>query len=107
MVLVTLPKTFQDGDRLVQGWRIDDDRLEAPLQRAVLLDVLAIFVERRRPHALQLAAGQRGFEHVGGVYGAFGGTSPDERMQLVNEKDDAAVLRDLVDDGFEALFELS
>jgi hypothetical protein len=35
---------------------LDHDRLEAPLQRRIALDVLAVLVERRRPDALELAA---------------------------------------------------
>ena len=38
---------------------------------------------------------------------AFGGTCSDERVQLVDEQDDLLVLRDLVHDRLEALFELT
>src|SRR3989449_10653295 len=47
--------------------RVDDHRLEAPLEGAVLLDVLAVLVEGRRADALQLPARQRRLQHVGGV----------------------------------------
>ena len=41
--------------------------LEPASQGRVLLDVLAVLVERRRADALDLAAGQGRLEHVGGV----------------------------------------
>ena len=65
-------------------------RLEAALERRVLLDVLAILVERRRADAAQLAAGQRRLEQVGGVDRALGGAGADQRVQLVDEQDDRA-----------------
>jgi hypothetical protein len=46
----------------------DEDLLEAALQRGVLLDVLAVLVERRRADHPQLAAGQHRLEHVAGVH---------------------------------------
>src|SRR6267143_1351443 len=73
VILVALAQPLQDFDRLIHRGRIDDHRLEAPLQRAVLLDVLAVLVEGRGADALQLAARQRRLQHVGRVYGSFGG----------------------------------
>ena len=107
MILVLLAQTLEDLDRFVHRRRIDDHRLEAALERAVLLDVLAVLVQRRRADALQLAARERGLEHVAGVDRAFGRTRPHERVQLVDEQDDLLVLRDLVHDGLEALLELT
>ena len=42
--------------------------LEAPLQRGVLLDPLAVLVQRGRADHPQLAAGQHRLEHVAGVH---------------------------------------
>ena len=67
---------------------IDEDRLEAALQRGVLLDVLAVLVERRRADAVQLAARQHRLEHVRGVHRALGRARADDRVQLVDEQDD-------------------
>ena len=64
------------------------DRLEAPLERRVLLDVLAVLVERRRADAMQFAARQRRLEHVGGVHRALRLAGADERVQFVDEQDD-------------------
>ena len=68
----------------------DVDRLEAPLQGRVLLDVLAVLVQRGRADAAQLAAGQGRLEQVAGVHRALGPAGPDDRVQLVDEQDDLA-----------------
>src|SRR6266849_4259718 len=107
VLFVALAEALQDLDRLAHRRRVDDHRLEAPLERPVLLDVLAVFVERGRADALQLAAGERRFQHVGGVDGAFRRPRADQGMQLVDEQDDVLVLGDLVDDRLEPLFELA
>ena len=70
----------------------DQHFLEAPLERGVLLDVLAVFIERGRAHAVQLAARQRGLEHVAGVHRALGLAGADHGVQLVDEQDDLAFL---------------
>ena len=56
----------------------------------VLLDVLAILVERRGADAPQLAAGERRLQQVGRVAAAFGRAGADDRVQLVDEQDDVA-----------------
>src|SRR5204862_175483 len=107
VLLVALAQPLEDLDRLVHRRRIDDHRLEAALERAVLLDVLAVLVEGRRPYALQLAARQCRFQHVGRIHCALGRAGPHQGVQLVDEQDDVAVLRDLVDDRLEPLLELT
>ena len=69
----------------------DEDRLEAPLERGVLLDALAVLVERRRADAAQLAARERGLEQVGRVHRALGRAGADDGVQLVDEQDDLAL----------------
>ena len=69
----------------------DEHRLEAALERGVLLDVLAVLVERGRADAAQLAARERRLEHVGRVHRALGRAGADERVQLVDEQDDLAL----------------
>ena len=66
------------------------DGLEAALERGVLLDVLAVLVERGRADRAQLAAGEHRLEQVGGVDRALGGAGADDRVQLVDEEDDRA-----------------
>src|SRR5262249_6516033 len=65
--LVLVTETADDLDGLRHRRRLDDDRLEAALEGAVLLDVLAVLVERGRADRLDLTARERGLEHVRGV----------------------------------------
>ena len=48
MLLVSLFEPAENRDRVLDARLIDEDRLKAPLERRVLLDVLAVLVERRR-----------------------------------------------------------
>ena len=56
---VFLLEAAQDRDRVLDRRLGDEHRLEAPRQRRILLDVLAVFVERGRADAMQFAARQR------------------------------------------------
>src|SRR5690606_36457835 len=106
--LVLLLEPTQDRDRVLDARFIDVDRLEAPLQRGVFLDVLLILVERRGANAVQLAAGECGLQQVAGVHRAFGGAGADQRVHLVDEQDDVAVgALHLVEHGLEPLLELT
>ena len=95
---------------MVSGTRrlADEHRLEAPLERRVLLDIFAIFVERRRADAVQLAARQRRLQQIAGVHRAFGLAGADERVHLVDEQDDVARgLPHLVEHALQPLLELA
>ena len=108
MRLVLLLQAAQDRDRVGDRRLADEDRLEAALEGGVLLDVLAVLVERRRPHRAQLPARQHRLEEVGGVDGALGRAGADDRVQLVDEEDDLALgVRDLGEDGLQPLLELA
>ena len=91
MDLVALAQAAQDADRVFDRRLADHHRLEAPLERGILLDVLAVLVERRRADRVQLAARQHRLEHVRGVHRAFGGAGADDGVQLVDEQDDLAL----------------
>src|SRR5581483_1928637 len=106
--LVRLLQAAEDRDRVRHRRLADEDRLEAALERRVLLDVLAVLVERRRADAAQLAPRQHGLQHVGGVDRALGRARTDDRVQLVDEEDEIALCSsDLVEDGLQAFFELA
>ncbi len=87
--------------------RLDDDRLEAALEGAVLLDVLAVLVERGGADGLDLAARQGRLQHVRGVDRALGGAGADQRVELVEEEDDVLRLADLLHHRLEPLLELA
>src|SRR5699024_9969816 len=103
--LVTVAQALEDLDRVLEVGLGDLDRLEAALERGVLLDVLAVLVERRRADRLELAAGEHRLEDRGGVDRALGGTGTDERVDLVDEEDDVAARADLLENLLEALLE--
>ena len=106
--LVLLLEAAQDRDGVLDGGLADEHRLEAPRERRVLLDVLAVLVERGGADAVQLAARERGLQHVGGVHRALGLAGADQGVQLVDEQDDVALGRGhLLQHGLEALLELA
>jgi hypothetical protein len=106
--LVAFLQATQDGDGVLDAGLIDQHLLEAPLQRGILLDVLAIFIQRGRTHAMQLAAGQRRLQHVAGIHGTLGLAGTDHGVQLVDEQDDLAfLLGQIIEHGLEPLLELA
>ena len=106
--LVALLQTAQDRDRVGDRRLADEDRLEAPLERRVLLDVLAVLVERRRADGAQLAAREHRLQEVRRVDGALGRARADDRVQLVDEEDDlAGGVLDLREHRLQPLLELA
>ena len=87
--------------------RIDEDFLEPAGQRRILLDVLAVLVERRGADALDFAAGQGRLEHVRGVDRPFRAAGADQRVQLVDEQDRVLRAADFVHHRLDPLFELA
>jgi hypothetical protein len=86
----------------------DQHLLEAALERRVLLDVLAVLVERGRADAMQFAARQRGLQHVARIHGALGLAGADHGVQFVDEQDDLAfLLRQIVEHRLQALLEFA
>ena len=105
---VALLEAAQDRDRVLDRGLAHEHGLEAPLERGVLLDVLAVLVERGRADAVQLAAGQRGLQHVAGVHRALGLAGADHGVQLVDEEDDLAFLfGEVVQHALQPLLELA
>ena len=106
--LVALLQAAQDGDGVLHRRLAHEDRLEAPLQRRVLLDVLAVLVQRGGADGVQLAAGQRRLEHVAGVHGPLGRARAHDGVHLVDEEDDLPLGGDdLLQHGLEPLLELA
>ena len=107
MHLVALLQSPQDRDGVLDRRLIHVHRLEAPLQRRVLLNVLSVLVQRGSADRAQLAARQRRLQEVGGVDRALRGTRSDQGVQLVDEEDDLALrILDLLQHRLEPVFEL-
>ena len=83
------------------------DGLQPAFQGRVALDIFAVVVQGGGADALDFAAGQGGFEDVGGVHGAFGGAGADQGVDFVDEQDAVAGVFDFLDDFFEAFLELA
>ncbi len=105
--LVALAQTLEDLAGLLDARLFHQDLLEAALESRVLLQVLAVFVERGGADGLQLAPGQSRLEDGGRVDGAFSRAGAHEVVDLVDEQDDVAALGDLFHDLLEALLELA
>ena len=105
---VTLREAAQNGDGVLDRGLADEDRLEAPFQRGVLLDGRAVLVERGGADQAQLAPGQHRLDHLAGVHRALGRARADQGVQLVDEGDDLALgVGDLLEHRLEALLELA
>ena len=85
--LVPLLEAAEDGDGVRDAGLAHQHRLEPALERGVLLDVLAVLVQRGGADDAQLAARERRLEHVARVHRAFGRARADDRVQLVDEGD--------------------
>lgn len=105
--LVPVAQTLEDLDRVGEGRLRHLDRLEAALEGRVLLEVLAVLVQRGGTDGLELTAGQHRLQDRSGVDGALGGTRTDQRVQLVDEQDDVAAGADLLEDLLQALLEVT
>src|SRR5690606_10496539 len=106
--LEALAEPSQDRDRVLDRRSIDEHGLEAALERGVLLEVLAVLIERRRADAVELAASEHRLEQVAGVHRSFGASGADDRVELVDEEDDPSVaLLDLLENRLETLLELA
>ena len=95
MRLIAIAQPLQDGKTFLLVGLADNNRLKAPLQGGVFFNMLAVLIERRRTDALQLTAGQRRLEDIGGIDGPLGSPRPDDRMQLIDENHDVAGLTQL------------
>ena len=102
-----MPRRICDG--VLDRRLADEDLLEAALQGGVLLDALAVLVERGRADHAQLTAREHRLEHVAGVHrGVAAGARADDGVELVDEGDDLALGGlDLLEHGLEPLLELA
>ena len=77
--LVAVLQSAQDADGVLHRRLTDEHLLEAPLQRGVLFDVLAVLVERGGADQSQFAAGQHRLDHVAGVHRRLAGRAGTRR----------------------------
>ena len=108
MRFVLVLQAAQDRDGVLDGRLVDIDRLEAPGQSGILLDVFFVLVERGGADAVQFAARQRRLKQVRGIHGAVGLAGADQGVHLVDKQNvGAGSGRHLLQHGLEALFEFA
>ena len=103
---VAVAHALQHANRLIFTRRGHLDRLEAPLERAILLNRLAVFRRRRRADALNFAPAQRRLQDVRGVERSLRGSRSHQRVQFVDEDDRVLALHQFLHDGLQPFFEL-
>ena len=94
----------QHTQRLFGRRLFHDDLLKTPLQRAVALDIFAVFAQGGGSDALQFAPGQRRFQDVGRVERPLRAAGADDRVDFVDKEDHVAAgefLQQQVDPFFE------
>mmetsp|Transcript_74057 Transcript_74057/g.176583 ORF Transcript_74057/g.176583 Transcript_74057/m.176583 type:complete len:274 (+) Transcript_74057:1346-2167(+) len=97
----------QDGDGCLHRGLIHAHLLETPLQRRVLLDVLAVLIHGGGPNAAQLPPRQHGLQQVRRVHGPIGLASADQQVCLVDEENDPPLgVFDLLEHGLQAFLKL-
>ena len=101
-------EALEDLDRVGDARLLDVDLLEPADQRAVLLEILPVFLVGRRADAAQRALRQRRLQQVRRVHrAARGGAGADDGMNLVDEEDRVLVLLDLLHHLLQALLEVA
>ncbi|SPE30427.1 conserved hypothetical protein [Candidatus Sulfopaludibacter sp. SbA6] len=88
MHFVALLQPAQNRNGVLYRGLVHQHRLEPALEGRILLDVLAVFVQRGGADAVELAARQHGLKQVAGVHRALRLTRAHYRVQLVDEQDD-------------------
>ena len=81
--------------------------LETALQGSVLLNAVAVLVERGGTNTLDSAACQRRFHDIGSIHTARRAAGTDDGVDLVDEDDDIGILLYLLEKGTDTLLKLS
>mmetsp|Transcript_34890 Transcript_34890/g.108526 ORF Transcript_34890/g.108526 Transcript_34890/m.108526 type:complete len:319 (+) Transcript_34890:1992-2948(+) len=87
----TLAQAAQDRDSGLHAGLPHVHLLEAPLQRAILLDVLSVLIQGSGTDATQLPTGQHRLEQVGGVHRAVRLAGADQEVHLIDEEHETAL----------------
>ena len=89
--LVAVAQSLEDVDGERHGGLLHLDRLEAPLEGGILLEVLAVLVDGGGTDGLELTAGQHRLQDRSRIDRTFGRTGTDQRVDLVDEQHDVAL----------------
>ena len=107
MLFVAAAQAGQNAHGLFDRRLVDGNLLQAPRQRAVLLDVLEL-LERRRADDAQIAGREQRLQHRREIHRAAGdGAGADGGVNLVDEENGLRLGAQRLDDGLEALLEVA
>ena len=107
VILVIMGNALQNLEGVLHIRFVYRHRLETALQGAVLLNMLAVFIEGGGANDLNFAAAQRGLQNIGGIHAALGIACTHNVMHLVDHKDHIAQLADLLNETLHAAFKLA
>ena len=107
MGLVLIAQALQNLHGCLCGRLAHRHRLETALQRGVLFDVFAVFIQRGGADHADFAAAQGRLDDIGGIHRALCAACTHDGVQLVDEQDHIAGLLDLRQRVFDALFKFT
>ncbi len=105
--LILLAYVVENHTRLLGSGRLDHYLLETTLEGTVILNVLAIFVDRRGTYTLYLTACKRRLEKIGGIHRAGRIAGTDYGVKLVDKQYHILVFGELVKNTLDTLLKLS
>ena len=91
VLLVLLLKATQNRDGVLNSRLGDKHGLETTCKSSVLLDVLAVFVQRSGTNCAKLATSKCWLQDIASIHGALGSASAYDGVELVDEEDNLAV----------------
>ncbi len=108
IVLEVRLQPLENFDRILGRRLVDVDFLEPAHQRAVLFEILPVFLVRRGADAAQRARRERGLQQIRCVHrAARSGAGADHRVDLVDEHDRVRIGLELLDDLLQPLLEIA
>ncbi len=90
MLLVFFLQATQDRNRVLDGRFINEYRLKTTGKRCVLLDIFAVFFQRRRANAVQFTACKSRLQKVRCIHRAIRLACTDKRVHFIDEENDLA-----------------
>ena len=108
IVLEIRLQALEDRNCVLDRRLVDVDLLEPAHQRAVLFEMLAIFLVGGRAHAADGARGQRRLQQIGGVHrAARRGAGADHGVDLVDEQDGVGMRLEFLEHLLQPLLEIA
>ena len=90
MDFIAFFQTAQNRNSRFYTGLTDQHFLESTLKRGILFHILAVFIERGRADAMQLAACERRLQHIARIDCAFGLARADHGVQFIDENNGLA-----------------